>query len=256
MDWKFFQEQEPSLESGNLQLMDPAKLTFPNWDHPNTSPVISGEISEWKSLRRRWVKGYYCVTGHGSLMQFEHPLDQVVSNIIPKKSRDLRGALLGSINLDAPNAWFTIMSDKWQEDEPSYGVKKYAKAPIKLAKDTMSKLTNIKLQMSHRDAQRWHHVLGQFTRTKQHVPVGLRLDLSGLGTSGHGHHSGLPLNEGHIDDDDDVIEIVPSSSNSVTGETQADGEEEAQWERIYEAEKEKFENIADWQPGHITHNPW
>lgn len=237
--------------------MDPAKLTFPNWDHPNTSPVISGEISEWKNLRRRWVKGYYCVTGHGNLMQFEHPLDQLVSNIIPKKSRDLRGALLGSINLDTPDAWFTIMSDKWQEDEPSYGVKKYAKAPIKLAKHTMSKLTTIKLQMSHRDAQRWHHVLGQFTRTKQHVPVGSRLVLSGLGISGRNHHVGLPpLNEGHIEDDDEAIEIVPSSSNSVTGETEADGEEADQWERIYEVEKEKFENIADRQPGHITHNPW
>jgi len=255
VDWEFL--QEPSLRSGNLQLMDPAKLTFSNWDHPNTSPVISGEISEWKNLRRRWVKGYYCVSGHGNLMQFEHPLDQLVSNIIPKKSRDLRGALLGSINLDTPEAWFTIMSDKWQEDEPSYGVKKYAKAPIKLAKHTMSKLTTIKLQMSHRDAQRWHHVLGQFTRTKQHVAVGSRLVLSGLSISGRNHHVGLPpLNEGHIEDDDDAIEIVPSSSNSVTEVTEAEGEEEDQWERIYEVEKEKFENIVDTQPGHINHNPW
>lgn len=258
VDWVHFQTHEPSLRGGNLQLMDPAKLTFSNWDHPYTSPVISGEIFEWKSLRRRWVKGYYCVTGQGCLMQFDHSLDQLVGNLMPRKSRDLRGALLGTINVDGRDAWFTIISDKWQENEPSYGVKKYAKAPIKLAKHTMSKLTTIKLQMPRKDAQQWHHSMAQFTRTRDHLAVGTRLGLNVLGTS---RSTAPSVTHGDNDDEDDATEVVQSSATSMAPseatESEVEAETEDLWEeRVYQAEKEKFETIADKQPGHITHNPW
>ena len=258
VDWVYFQKHEPSLRGGNLQPVDPTKLTFSNWDHPFTIPIISGTISEWKSLRRRWVKGHYCVTGTGCLMLFDHPLDQLAGNILPKKSLDLRGALLGTINSEGRDAWFTIMSDKWREDEPSYGMKRYAKAPIKLAKHTISKLTTVKLQMSRKEAQRWHDAMAQFTSSRHHIAVGTRLGFSVLDVPKH-----IPvapsLHSGDTDDEDDVTEDVQSSVASLneSSDTESDNDGEDEWEqRTYQVEKEKLETIADEQPGPITHNPW
>ena len=264
VDWVHFQKHGPSLRGGNLQLMDPSKLTFSNWDHPFTIPIISGTISEWKSLRRRWVKGHYCVTGTGCLMLFDHPLDQLAGNILPRKSLDLRSALLGTINVEGRDAWFTITSGKGREDEPSYGVKRYAKAPIKLAKHTISKLTTVKLQMPRKEAQRWHDAMAQFTSSRHHIAVDTSLGLSVFGVPKHTsvkkHTPVAPsLDGGDTDDEDDVTEDVQSSVTSLNGssDTESDDDGEDAWDqRTYEAENEKLETIADEQPGHITHNPW
>jgi hypothetical protein len=262
-DWAHFQQHEPSLRGGNLQPVDPTKLTFSNWDHPFTSPLIAGAISEWKSFRRRWVKGYYCVTGTGYLMLFDHPLDQLVGNLTPRKSLNLKDALLGTINVEGRDAWFSIVSDKWREEEPSYGVKKYAKAPIKLAKHAISKLRTVKLQMSHKEAKRWHNTMAQFTSSRHPIAAGTGLRVCVFG--GSKHTSDVPyLTGGDIEDvdedeDEEATEDVQSSAASLNEsvETGSDDDGEDAWEpQTYEADIEKFDTIADKQPGHITHNPW
>ena len=212
------------------------------------------------------MKGYYCVTRQGCLMQFEHPLDQLLNNLIPIKSRDLRGASLGSIKFDDRDAWFTIMSDKWLDDEPSQGVKGYAKATLKMAKHAMLKLTAIKLQMSHREAQRWHHVMAQFSRSRQQQQqqdtVGTRLGLNVLGASSRVSGRVAPsLDEGDDDDQDEeavIVNVEDLSPSDVQNEAmESEDNAEDAWERRrYQVEMDKFETLADKQPGHITHNPW
>jgi hypothetical protein len=54
---------------------------------------------------------------------------------------------------------------------------------------------------------------------------------------------------------EDVQSSAASLNESV--ETGSDDDGEDAWEQqTYETDKEKFDTIADKQPGHITHNPW
>ena len=218
LDWQYFISTEASFRTGTMQL-DPAKLTYANFNHPFTSPVIAGDIYVWNKLLRRWDPGTFCVTRTGYLMQFDRSLTELKDNIKPISNYNLNASVLGDLAAMRGEASFSLVAEKYTFENCAHGTKKLVKAPVRLVKYTMSKLTTEKFSVPMDQAQQWYDAIAAFAkkenepvfRTKKHKTV-----------RGFGHTQtrrpviATPSNptvtfaNGNDDDDDDATEDTSS----------------------------------------------
>ena len=247
--------------------LDPAKLTYPNSNHPFTSPAIAGDIYVWNKLLRRWDPGTFCVTRTGYLMQFDRPLTEFKDNIKPIENYNLNTSVLGDLTTVRGEASFSLVAEKYTSEHHAHGPKKLVKAPVRLVKYTMSKLTTEKFIVPMDQAQQWYDAIAVFAKkesepvlsTKKHKML-RRFDHSQTRRPVIAAPSTKTVTfangDDDDDDDDDAIEDT-FSDNNMTEPYNGQGDS---WSKnLFEVNSEpeaRAQSIADRQPGHITHNPW
>ena len=263
LDWQYFISTEASFRTGTMQL-DPAKLTYSNSNHPFTSPSIAGDIYVWNKLLRRWDPGTFCVTRTGYLMQFDRPLTELKDNIKPIENYNLNTSVLGDLTTVRGEASFSLVAEKYTSENHAHGTKKLVKAPVRLVKYTMSKLTTEKFNVPMKQAQQWYDAIAAFAK-KENEPVLRTKKHKTLREFGHSQirtpvmaaSSATTVTFAKLDDNDDDATEDTSSDHDITETYNGQGDS---WDKnLYEVSSEpdtRSRSIADRQPGHITHNPW
>ena len=264
LDWQYFISTEASFRTGTMQL-DPAKLTYSNSNHPLTSPVITGDIYVWNKLLRRWDPGTFCVTRTGYLMHFDRSLTELENNVKPIESYNLNASVLGDLTTVRGEASFSLVAEKYTSEGHAHGTKKLVKAPVRLVKYTMSKLTTEKFSVPMDQAQQWYDAIAAFAkkenepvlRTKKHkTPRGFGHSQTRRPMIATPSATTVTFGNGNDDDDDDATE--DTSSEHHISETY-NGQDDLWGGDLFEVSSEqeaRNQSIADRQPGHITHNPW
>jgi hypothetical protein len=269
LDWEFFVTTEPSVRAGT-SLQDAARFNYTNSDHHLTTPVISGEIYCWNRFRQRWDPATFCVTRGGHLLRFEQPLSELEHNVKPRQSYCLQRTVLGELIpiRGDPVATFTLTYDRYTYDNYNYGVKKVLKAPVRVAKSALSKLTTVKFGIPPRTvATAWYEALATFAQKERNgksrknryrfAPVSVRSAAASVHQDDESEDE-EDWNDGDEEDFDGESSIETSSPQASTSQAVPTENYDKYWEELDKKTQSTHTkgDIAGAQPGHITHNPW
>lgn len=254
MDWQHFVANEPSLRTINGE-NDANTMKFENSDHELTIPCIVGEMEILNKFTRRYETSTFCVTHSGFLMRFEGRLEELRKfNIEPRWSVNLTRSVLGPLKKGRNTGSFALTAERFLNEGGRYRI---LKAPVTLAKHTMSTLTRHKFNAPIEEVEDWYTEIAKFARK------GLGADddekrhkVNRLSCNRNSGPIILPSAQSRdVDSDDESASATSRETALLPGHEHREDE----WEEpLYQSAEEEVIpiRIADLQPTQVVENPW
>ena len=149
-----------------------------------------------------------------------------------------------------------MVAERFVHENIAHGPKKLVRAPIRIAKNAISKLRTYKFGVPLNCAQEWYDTIAIFAK-KEYSQAEKKRHLKNLRKAfevGRPIPGAVHKQDDDDDDDGDGAESIRSSESSIVQD--ANEEDESSEKEHYDVEVEDHRTIADHQPSNIHYNPW